>query len=147
MPGKKKPIRKRPVRPEYYPLLMLASGQKREEFLETILRRGETYYLDYALMMNREEVYTMAEKIGVLPMRTLEESVRDLIAHGDLDPAVLTRHLVRECGVEEVASGLRPAQKEALARKLLVDLGIAEETVQHLLDERPKRRPQSKRSG
>jgi hypothetical protein len=128
-----------PVRPEYYPLLMLASGQKREEFLEAILRGGERYYLDYALLLNYEEVYNMAEKIGALPTWTLEESVLGLIAHGNLDPEVLLQRIIRERGVE-------PVVKEALARELLTDLGVDNEAVQRLLDERPKHRPRKRTS-
>jgi hypothetical protein len=118
---------------------MLASGQKREEFLEAILRGGERYYLDYALLLNYEEVYNMAEKIGALPTWTLEESVLGLIAHGDLDPEVLLQRIIRERGVE-------PVVKEALARELLTDLGVDNEAVQRLLDERPKHRPRKRTS-
>jgi len=134
-----------PVRPEYYPLLMLSSGLKREEFPEAILRQGETYYLDYALLTTPEEVHATAEKMGVLPMRTLEENVQILIAHGDLDADVLTRQLIRERGVEGLAGSLDALEKEALTRQLLVDLGVDEETIRRLLDERP--RSQEKRSG
>jgi len=127
-------INELPVRPEYYPLLMLSSGRKREEFLEAILRGGETYYLDYALLTSPEEVYDMAKKIGVLPMRTLEENVRYLIAHGNLDPAVLARELIRERGVESLVESLDTAEKEVLARRLLAELDA--ETVRLMLEER-----------
>jgi hypothetical protein len=155
-----------PVRPEYYPLLMLASGQKREEFLAAILRGGETYYLDYALLLNQEEVYNMAEKIGVLPTWTLEESVLSLIEHGDLDPKVVVQQLlrdeggaelvaqqltrrkrgaalvvqqiIRERGIGFLADSLDPAEKEALARELLAKPD--NEATQRSPEERPQRR-------
>jgi hypothetical protein len=139
-----------PVCPEYYPLLMLSSGQKREEFLEAILRGGERYYLDYALLTTPEEVYTMAEKIGALPMRTLEENVQFLIEHGDLDPEVLARQIIRrsldtadkEALARELLAGLD--NKEALARELLAELD--DETAQRLLAERPRRRSRKRTS-
>jgi hypothetical protein len=131
-------INELPVRPEYYPLLMLASGQKREEFLEAILRSGERYYLGYALVVNREEVFNMANKIGVLPMWTLEESVMNLIEHGDLDPDVLMQQIIRKGGESE---------KEALVRELLAELGVDDGSVQRLLDERPRQRSQGDGKG
>ncbi|MBM3237944.1 hypothetical protein FJZ31_16770 [Candidatus Poribacteria bacterium] len=95
-----------PIRREYYPLLLLASGKQRERFLQAILQEGDVYYLQYALLANRKEVRKMSEELGLSLPDSLEENLRHLIEEGIFNPQKVAQELVAGAGVQPIVDAV-----------------------------------------
>ncbi|MCS6861354.1 MAG: hypothetical protein NZT92_13645 [Abditibacteriales bacterium] len=66
-----------PVEERYFPLLFLAKGRKKEEFLEELVRRWDTRLLDRYLVLHSDERETVMRMAKRLP--TIEENYHKLI--------------------------------------------------------------------